>query len=80
MAAAPGAPVGPGAAGATGGSGTGGSGGTGGSPAPTVSDKPNYAFVTSATYVPGQLGGVAAGDAACNGLARAAGLPAPWPT
>jgi hypothetical protein len=44
-------------------------------PTPLPSDRPNYVFVTSATYVPGELGSVAAGDRACNTLARAANLP-----
>jgi hypothetical protein len=35
----------------------------------------NYVFLTSTTYVPGTLGGVAGADSQCNALAQAAHLP-----
>ena len=36
---------------------------------------PSYMFVSSAVYVPGQLGGIAGADAKCQGLAVSARLP-----
>src|SRR5207249_1446674 len=47
----------------------------GGLPGDALATGANLAFVSSATYTPGAIGGAAAADATCNALATSAGLP-----